>query len=113
MSRFAGGKGTRHFNKKGNIMTPLNWLAAIVTSSLFAIPKINSIVIISLIVALVFLVVFFYAGMYVYWSITDPNRLQSEQYNIETKEMALRIEPSDIIEAIENKAEIITMNKTD
>jgi hypothetical protein len=93
-------------------MTPLNWLAGIVTSGLFAIPKINNIVIISLIVALVFLVVFFYAGMYVYWSIKDPNRLQSEQYNIETKEMALRIGPSDIIEAIENKAEIITMNPT-
>jgi hypothetical protein len=84
MNRFAGSKGTWHFNKKGNIMTPLNWLAGIVTCSLFAIPKINNIVIVSLIVALVFLVVFFYAGMYVYWSTNDPNRLQSEQYNIET-----------------------------
>lgn len=111
MNHFLGGIKTNNLNKKGNIMTPLNWLAGTVTAALFAIPRLNNNIIISSIVVLVFLVFIFYATMYVFWSIKDPNRLQSEQYNLETKEIALRIESTDKIEAVDGKSKIITVDQ--
>lgn len=79
--------------KKGNVMTPLNWFAGIVEPCLFGSSMImtavnpNSWLDSGLFVVGVALLVF-YGFMYAYFAFTDPDRLQTEEYNLMHQELA-------------------------
>lgn len=86
------GKKARGTAKKGNVMTPLTWMCGISEMALFYTATLNSnnwLGITSFILAA--LIIFFYGTMYVFYSIKDPDRLQSEEYNLYNQEMRLLI----------------------
>jgi len=85
---------SHHINKdehgyRGNAMTALNWFTGITESVLVPTTAINHANWVGVFCAfLVFFIIFFYAGIYIRWMIKDPDRLQTEGYNLAVKGLA-------------------------
>jgi hypothetical protein len=88
ITRAARTKGGEYH--KNNVMTPLNWFVAIAEAALMSgvILSDNLFVKVACL-SLVVLVLLFYAYVYRYFMMKDPNRLQSEGYNLKTQELSL------------------------
>lgn len=92
-------KWTKKFgqSERSSVMTPLNWFIGIVETILSVGLIGSSIVAISWLQVLLFcfmvLVVAFYAFVYVYFMIKDPDRLQTESYRLASQEIALNVGP--------------------
>lgn len=113
------GISNRHYRgdgKKGNVMTPLNWMAGVseaifITGSVFTNSELSE-------KCFWFAVAIgvFYAAAYTYFAIRDPNRLQTEAFNLASQEMKILISntPSDgQLVKIEGKNDnFIDINKT-
>ena len=87
MTKFVKGKQSYC---KGNVMTPINWFGAVFESVLIptaALNHSNWLGIACFILAVLFSI--FYAYHYNYFAKNDPNRLQSEQYNLEQQALTL------------------------
>ena len=118
MSRGFSRKSTRGQGKKGNVMTPLNWMAGVsetllISASSFSDNKDVTNVFVWFAVA----VAVFYAAMYVYFAIKDPNRLQTEEFNLASQEMKLMvnhsIEPGTLKIEQSKNTQIIDVAKED
>jgi len=83
--------------KKNNAMTPLNWGVGIAETALMSgvIASDDAFVKISCI-SIVIAVLLFYGYVYNHFMIKDPDRLQSEDYNIRTQELTLLHDETDI-----------------
>lgn len=84
------GKSADTNYSRNNIMSPLNWFAFIADSCLVAgiIGSDDTFVkVICLIIF--FLVSLFYGGVYIFFMLKDPDRLQTEEHNIKLKELTL------------------------
>ena len=76
-------------NYKDNVMNPLKW-TTISFESLLAVCAFLTNQLWMQIVCVVFMgiILIFYYGFYLYWMLKDPNRLQSEGFNLETAIMS-------------------------
>lgn len=84
----AGKKDVTQYNR-ANAMTPLSWMCVISETILLPTATINYsnwLGIASFITF--FLILIFYAYMYNHFAKQDPNRLQSEEFNLESKRIA-------------------------
>jgi len=84
------GKSSDAHKIRNNVMTPLNWYTGVAEFALmFGIigSDINFVKISCLIIFL--LLAIFYAGVYVYFMLKSPDRLQTEEYNVRIKELTL------------------------
>jgi len=111
MSVYQGHKN-KHSGKKGNAMTPLNWMASVFEIVLIpsaATNITNWFGIAAFILAV--LVIIFYAGIYIYFVRNDPDRLQTEQYNLESQQMLLDYSANTPIKLINGSALIVTNEK--
>ena len=88
--------------RRGNIMTSLFWMCGLVEILLTVIVmnNINNWLGLSgFILAVVILI--FYAGIFIYFAKTDPDRLQSEGYNLDSA--ILRLEQNTKVKIIEGE----------
>lgn len=90
----AGLAGVRRSSggRTGSVMTPLVWMCGI--SELILIPSglaSHDDWFAKGCFSVAVFVVLFYAAMYLYFAIRDPNRLQTEDYNIVSEEMRLQV----------------------
>lgn len=88
-------KGSRF--QKHNVMTPLNWGVGIAETALMSgvILSDDSFVKISCLFIVV-VVLLFYGYVYHHFMKKDPDRLQTEDYNIRTQELTLLQDEKDI-----------------
>jgi hypothetical protein len=74
-----------------NAMRPLNWFIGIaqtlLSGGLFAYPDFWVKIFCAVLIVCLLI---FYGAVYVYFMVKNPDRLQSEQYNLEAKEISLR-----------------------
>jgi heme/copper-type cytochrome/quinol oxidase subunit 2 len=78
--------------RTGSVMTPLNWMCGVSQAVLVpagAVSHDNWLGIGCFCVAV--FVILFYAAMYVFYSFRDPDRLQTEDFNIASEEMRLQV----------------------
>lgn len=75
---------------KSNVMTPLNWFVGIVELLLITgcIAAAREYVAVTC-MALIVLILVFYMAIYLLFALRNPDRLQSETYNIKMKEFTL------------------------
>ncbi len=75
---------------KGNVMTPLNWMTGICTTILVGggVASQEPWLKITLVVIAIFILLF-YARMYRHFALNDPDRLQSEKYNLSQRELTI------------------------
>ena len=87
-------KGGRY--QKHNVMTPLNWGVGIAETALMSgvILSKDTFVKVSCLIIVV-AVLIFYGYAYNYFMKKDPNRLQTEDYNIRTQELTLLHDEKD------------------
>lgn len=91
---------------KNNAMTPLNWFAAIAEAALMSGVILSGDMFVKIsCLCLVVLVLLFYAYVYYYFMRKDPDRLQSEGYNLRTQELTL------ISQDIETLPEVKVINE--
>ena len=75
---------------RSNVLTPLNWLIPLVELLLLGgCLKAEKSYIVIVCLCLMVILVLFYLCAYVYFALRDPDRLQSETYNIKMKEITL------------------------
>lgn len=85
----------RQLGRKSNAMSPLNWFASIVEIALVSGLILSNTTWVKITCAtLVFAVIVFYAYVYCYYMRTDPNRLQTEEYNILSQQLTLLSNPT-------------------
>lgn len=85
------GRASSEAVKRGNVMTPLNWMCGLVEIVLIPTAATcwdNWLGKATFILAALLMV--FYAVMFIFFAIRNPDRLQTEQYNLERHEMALQ-----------------------
>tara|TARA_R110000868_G_scaffold7793_2_gene41097 strand:+ start:208 stop:552 length:345 start_codon:yes stop_codon:yes gene_type:complete len=102
-------KKDNQYGKRGNVMTPLNWMCGICETLLCVLAynhyhnwlgKSAFIVF--------FIILLFYAGMYIFYSIKDPNRLQTEEYNLESQRLAVISTGENLINFVSENSKITT-----
>ncbi len=85
-------------SQKGNVMTPLNWICG-TCETLFlstgALNYDNWYGVGSFVIAVGFII--FYGYQYNYFAKNDPNRLQTEAYNLDAQEIRLNVDSSDSV----------------
>jgi len=80
----------QRFEFKGSVMTPLNWMVSIVEGLLLSVGAFNHtnwFGISSFILAV--LMVIFYCCVYLYFAKKDPDRLQTEKFNLQIAGMEI------------------------
>ena len=78
-----------NYNRR-NAMTPLNWMCGISQSFLLPATTYNYSNWLGIVFFITFLaILIFYAYMYNFFAKNDPNRLQSEEYNLASQNIAL------------------------
>lgn len=103
----AGKQDITQYNR-ANAMTPLNWMCGV--SEFILLPTAtynysNWLGIGSFITFLLILI--FYGFMYHHFAKNDPNRLQSEEYNLESQRLAFAYDENKGIEAKNSSANIV------
>lgn len=84
----AGKHDITQYNRS-NAMTPLNWMCGISQTILLPIATYNYSNWLGIASFIVFIsILIFYGYIYNYFATRDPNRLQSEEYNLESQRIA-------------------------
>ena len=78
------------YHCKGNVMTPVNWFGGVFEVVLIptAASQHNNWVGVACIILASFMILA-YLGIYIYFLITSPDRLQSEEYNLYQQELSI------------------------
>lgn len=111
LKRTASGKYQRYTD---NVMKPINWVVSFIellfmSGVLFG----PSFWIQILSAVLLVKVLLIYFGIYIYWMLSDPNRLQSEGYNLEVLEVHGLSDALDPKINIKNKESTIKVTERD
>jgi len=86
----------RNKNKKSNVMSPLNWMCGVCETGVLVVASKNHdnwLGPAAFWVSVAILI--FYALMYVFYSMRDPDRLQTEEFNLLSQEMRFQISSSN------------------
>jgi hypothetical protein len=97
-------------NYSGNVMQAISWVVGSVEAFLLIFSSTSSIFwvqVVSFFCAVALMGV--YLGIYIYWMLHDPNRLQSEGYNLEV--MNVLSESADAKLSIESKKSTIKVSE--
>ena len=88
MRKKASSKGGYHC--RGNVMTPITWFGGVFESALIPAAAYYHDTWVSIACIILASAMFLsYFGMYMYFAVKDPDRLQSEQYNLYQQELTV------------------------
>jgi hypothetical protein len=109
MKRISGNRKYSH-TWRGNVMTPLTWMTTIASGVVLTSASLNvNNWLGSCSFALAVLIIIFYGAMYIYYTIKDPDRLQSEHFNLESQEIRLKLRGNEKPEIINGSPKIVTI----
>ena len=101
-------RSARQGGKRGNVMTPLNWMCGVSETVLLPTAASNNDNWLgSACFFLALGIVCFYGTMYLFYSLVDRDRLQTEEYNLDAQEMRIHFISSEEIKLSEDSKQIL------
>ncbi|HAT2098238.1 TPA: hypothetical protein I8032_000299 [Legionella pneumophila] len=101
---------TNKYWQRGNVMTPLNWMCAISESLLLPTAGLNTNNWLGVCCFVFFaLIAIFYGVIFSFFALKDPDRLQSEKYNLESQKMYFAYQEKFGIKLLEDSKPQITV----